>query len=75
MDELNHRSKNLMTLVQIIARMSADTDGEKDFASRFDDRVRTLTFNQDALVRGYKNQLTMDDLISFHLSPLMALFY
>lgn len=69
MDEINHRSKNLMSLVQTIARMSADTDAEKDFASRFGDRIRALAFNQDALIKGRERHQSIDDLIAFHLGP------
>jgi two-component sensor histidine kinase len=46
--EVNHRSKNMLSTIQALARRSApDADG---FLSRFENRVRSLAVNQDILV-------------------------
>jgi two-component sensor histidine kinase len=47
--EVNHRSKNMLSIVQALARRSAD--GNKQFVARFEDRLRSLAVNQDILVR------------------------
>jgi PAS domain S-box-containing protein len=47
--EVNHRSKNLLSTVQALARRSAP--GEDGFAARFEERIRSLAINQDILVR------------------------
>lgn len=49
MRELNHRSKNLMTLVQAIARGTHATS-VPDFVDRFSDRIQSLATNQDLLI-------------------------
>ena len=46
--EVNHRSKNMLTTIQALARRSAPD--EEGFLSRFEDRVRSLAVNQDILV-------------------------
>jgi PAS domain S-box-containing protein len=55
MREVNHRAKNMLSLVQAIARQTAASDN-KDFLVRFDERVQALAASQDLLVRsGWKN--------------------
>lgn len=71
MDELNHRSKNLITVIQTIARMSASDDAEREFAERFSDRIRALAHNQDELVNDRETHLSVADLVAFHLRPFV----
>lgn len=47
--EVNHRSKNMLGVVQSIARHTAAVDGV-DFAQRFSERVRALGASQDLLI-------------------------
>ncbi|MEN7535909.1 PAS domain S-box protein [Aurantiacibacter flavus] len=47
--EVNHRSKNMLAIVQALARRTAPDDA--GFVARFEDRVRSLAVNQDILVR------------------------
>lgn len=69
MQEMNHRLKNLLTVVQSIARMTARTSGTDDFLDRFDARVRALSHNQDLLVaRGHDN-VVLGELIRQQLRP------
>jgi two-component sensor histidine kinase len=73
MDELNHRSKNLMTLIQTIARRSARDDKEREFVARFSERVTALARHQDELVRSREAHLTLEKLLAYHLKPFMDL--
>jgi PAS domain S-box-containing protein len=47
--EVNHRSKNMLGVVQSIARYTAAGDGA-EFAQRFSERVRALGASQDLLI-------------------------
>lgn len=67
--EVAHRSKNLMAIVQAIARMTASTAAEKDFANRFSKRISALAFNQDVLVNNSWTHVALHDLLEFHLTP------
>jgi two-component sensor histidine kinase len=50
MREINHRAKNMLSLVQAVARQTAAREPE-DFIVRFNERIRALAANQDLLVR------------------------
>jgi PAS domain S-box-containing protein len=49
--EMAHRSKNLLALVQAVARQTAGTS-EGEFLPRFEARLRALAASQDLLVTG-----------------------
>jgi PAS domain S-box-containing protein len=52
MHELNHRSKNLLTIVQAIARQSAGgLDLPRAYLARFSDRLRALANAHDVLIQ------------------------
>jgi PAS domain S-box-containing protein len=52
MRELTHRSKNLLTVIDAIARQTAaHSDGLKDFLTRFRDRLHSLAGSHDQLVQ------------------------
>jgi HWE histidine kinase len=48
--EMNHRIKNILTVVDAIAHRTAAEDPE-DFAERFSERIRALSANHDLLFR------------------------
>jgi PAS domain S-box-containing protein len=50
MREVNHRSKNLLSVVQAIARQTASAN-LSDFLTRFEDRIGSLAASQDLLVK------------------------
>jgi PAS domain S-box-containing protein len=50
MREMNHRAKNMLGLVQAIARQTA-TGSPEDFVERFSDRLQSLSANQELLFR------------------------
>jgi PAS domain S-box-containing protein len=50
MREMNHRAKNLLSVVDAIAHQTA-TRSPEDFATRFSERIQSLSANQDLLLR------------------------
>jgi PAS domain S-box-containing protein len=67
MREVNHRSKNLLTVVQAIARQTAAAN-PIDFAARFADRVQALAASQDVLVRNEWRGAKLDELVRSQLA-------
>src|SRR5262249_1411055 len=67
MREVNHRSKNLLTVVQAIARQTAATN-PSDFAARFADRVEALAASQDELVKNDWRGAKLDELVRSQLA-------
>lgn len=68
MMEVNHRSKNLLTVVQALARRSAQHDPA--FLPRFEQRIESLAANQDLLIRRGWSQIPMGELVEAQLSFL-----
>jgi PAS domain S-box-containing protein len=64
--EVNHRSKNMLTTIQALARRSAPS--EEGFLSRFEDRVQSLAINQDILVGREWRQVPLDELVRLQLA-------
>ena len=67
MREVNHRAKNMLSLVQAIARQSAATE-RKDFLRRFEDRVRALAASQDLLVKNDWKGADLEQLLRSQLA-------
>jgi PAS domain S-box-containing protein len=67
MSEINHRAKNLLSLVQSIARQTAARDPE-DFIDRFTERIQALAANQDLLVRNEWQGVDVEDLVRAQLA-------
>jgi len=61
MREINHRAKNMLSVVHAIARQTATKDTE-DFIERFSKRILALSANQDLLVRNEWNGVEINDL-------------
>jgi PAS domain S-box-containing protein len=68
MREVNHRSKNMLSLVQAIARQTLAANPE-DFIERFGNRVEALAANQDLLVKNAWRGVDIDALVRSQLSP------
>lgn len=64
--EVNHRSKNMLTTIQALARRSAP--GEDGFIARFEDRVQSLAINQDILVGREWREVPLNELVSLQLA-------
>lgn len=67
MHEINHRSKNLLTLVDVIARQTARTYPD-DFIPHFQTRLRGLSAAQDLLVRDTRDGAPVAELIESQLA-------
>ena len=67
MQEVNHRSKNLLQMVRAIARLTASTDREQ-FNIEFSKRIEGLAASQDLLVRNNWHGTGMHDLVHSQLS-------
>ncbi len=65
--EVNHRSKNMLSLVQSIARQTASTS-PIDFLDRFSERMRSLAAAQDLLVRNEWGPVPISDMINGQLA-------
>ena len=67
MREINHRAKNMLCLVQAIARQTAALEPE-DFIGHFTERVQALAVNQDLLVRNEWQGVDVEDLVRAQLA-------
>jgi PAS domain S-box-containing protein len=67
MREINHRAKNMLSLVQAIARQTAAREPE-DFIECFTERIQALAANQDLLVRNEWQGVDVEDLVRAQLS-------
>jgi PAS domain S-box-containing protein len=65
--EVNHRAKNMLALVQAIARQTAATS-PGDFVDRFGERVRALAASQDLLVRHEWKGVDLGELVRLQLA-------
>jgi PAS domain S-box-containing protein len=65
--EVNHRSKNLLTLVQAVARQTLAANRE-DFLQRFGKRVEALAASQDLLVKNTWQGADLRELICSQLA-------
>lgn len=66
--EVNHRSKNLLAVVQALARRSGCNDIE--FLRRFERRLASLSANQDLLIKRGWSTILMDELAEAQLAIL-----
>jgi PAS domain S-box-containing protein len=67
MREVNHRAKNMLSVVDAIAHQTAARNPE-DFIDRFSERIQALSANQDLLVRNEWNGVGIEDLVRAQLA-------
>jgi two-component sensor histidine kinase len=67
MEEINHRTKNMLGVVYSIAKETA-TQTPEDFIERFSGRVRALSANQDLLVRNVWDGVEIEDLVRLQVA-------
>jgi PAS domain S-box-containing protein len=67
MREVNHRAKNMLSLVQAIARQTAAREPE-DFIGHFTERIQALAANQDLLIRNEWQGVDVEDLVRAQLA-------
>ncbi len=68
MREVNHRSKNLLAVVQAVANQTARGRTPQDFALRFGERLLGLAASHDLLVHNAWRGVDLGDLVSSQLS-------
>lgn len=66
MGEVNHRSKNMLAMIQSLARRTAPTE-HPEFTERFEQRIRALAANQDLLMSRNWSGAFIADLIRTQL--------
>jgi two-component sensor histidine kinase len=72
MREISHRSKNLLAVVQAIARQTRRNSHDLgDFAQRFDDRLQSLARSHDLLVERNWSGAFVHDLVRAQLQPFI----
>ena len=67
MREVNHRAKNMLSVVDAIAHQTAAQNPE-DFAERFSERIQALSASQDLLVRNEWKGVEIKDLVRAQLA-------
>ncbi|SEQ45409.1 Two-component sensor histidine kinase, contains HisKA and HATPase domains [Loktanella sp. DSM 29012] len=72
MGEMNHRLKNVLTIVQSIARLTARTTEPQDFLASFNARMAALGQNQNLLMQQAAVGVQLGDLVREQLSPFAS---
>jgi PAS domain S-box-containing protein len=72
MREVNHRAKNMLGLVQVVAKQTA-ASSPRDFVERFSDRLRSLAASQDLLVQEDWSGVALDMLVRSQLAHFESL--
>jgi PAS domain S-box-containing protein len=72
MREVNHRAKNMLSVVDAIAHQTAARNPEH-FIERFSERIQSLSANQDLLVRNEWNGVEIEDLVHAQLAHFAGL--
>lgn len=67
MTEVNHRSKNILSVVMAVAQQTA-ASSPQEFVKRFSNRVQALAVNHDILVKSQWRNVEASDLISGQLA-------
>ena len=74
MHEISHRSKNLLAVIQSIARRTARTAGTmEEFESRFERRLQGLAASHDVLVRKNWQGAPLAELVRQQLVPFVEI--
>jgi two-component sensor histidine kinase len=72
MREVNHRAKNMLSVVDAIAHQTA-TKNPADFVARFSERIQALAASQDLLIRSEWRGAEVEDLVCAQLAPFADL--
>jgi PAS domain-containing protein len=67
MREVNHRAKNMLSLVQAIARQT-QASSYQEFMARFDERIQGLSASHDMLIRSQWQNVPLDELVRAQLA-------
>ena len=69
MGEVAHRSKNMLSIVQAIARLTAKNSDPEDFMRQLSERLNALSVNQAVLVEDEWTTMTMSRLAQSQMAP------
>jgi PAS domain S-box-containing protein len=72
MREVNHRARNMLSVVDAIAHQTV-ADSPEDYVGRFSERIRALAAYQDLLVRSEWKGVEIEDLVRAQLSDFAGL--
>src|SRR5262249_4503034 len=72
MREVDHRAKNMLSVVDSILRQTATRDPEH-FVDRFSGRIQALSANQDLLIEDAWHGVEIQDLVRVQLAPFADL--
>jgi PAS domain S-box-containing protein len=72
MHEINHRAKNMLSVVDAIAHQTA-TRTPETFMDRFSERIQALSASQDLLIRNEWQGVEIEDLARAQLAPFADL--
>ena len=70
MREVNHRSKNLLAVVEAIIRQTAARTRQRDFLRRLSERLQSLSISQDLLTASEWRGVDLRDLVTRQLHNL-----
>lgn len=70
MREVNHRSKNLLTVVMSMARQTQRSSSPDDFVEKFAQRLLGLSASQDLIVQSDWHGVTVRDLVTSQVKHL-----
>ena len=73
MGEVNHRAKNMLGVVQAIARHTI-TSHPEDFVRRFSERLQALAMSQDLLIKNEWHGTDLTELVRAQLAHFKDLF-
>jgi PAS domain S-box-containing protein len=72
MRELTHRSKNLLAVIQAMARQTAHSSGSTEsFLEKFNARLRALATSHDILFQEEWQSAPLAELVRLHLGPYL----
>jgi PAS domain S-box-containing protein len=73
MRELTHRSKNLLAVIQAMARQTAHNAGSTDsFLEKFNARLQALATSHDILFKEEWQSASLAELVRLHLGPYLG---
>jgi len=70
--EVNHRAKNMLSVVGAMARQTASKNPE-DFVERFSERIQALSSSHDLLIRNEWKGVDIEDLVRAQLAHFAGL--
>lgn len=69
MGEMDHRTKNLLSVIQGLARMTERTGPMDTFVERFNARLASLSANQDIVMKSPSGKLDLCDVVPAQIEP------